>query len=234
MQGRGDGKCLQRLYLGCMSDHADVPLFPVRYTAADLRKAPEEEAVFFLRCGQFHNDVTVFLRQALQSFAEDDDPEPLKLAAVLAVHTNVRFLAARLSEGWKMVDGHFQQVFTSYGEAIPQTVQSDFKKLRQYFGKDCLVRNLRNNIASHYDHNMIREAYRALGAEEPMIDYLAETEGNSLFFSAEIATLASLNQLVGADEVTKAIATIRAEVMKVARWFQDVIWAYMKASWSAT
>ncbi|TCS12390.1 hypothetical protein [Caulobacter sp. BK020] len=210
--------------------HSTIAIYPLRYTAADLKVVPEDEAVFFLMCGQLQNDIVILLRQVIQARIVDSDIEPLRLAAATAGMMNIRMLAARISEGWKLIKDRFQIIFMkTYGDTIDQTAKNDLAWLKTYFSNSNLVRQVRDNAVAHFDPKMALEGFRRLKAEEPMIDLHAREEGNTIFFSAESLMLSSLHHMVGTDEPLEALNRIGEEVIDITRKLGNVVRAYLKA-----
>lgn len=206
-----------------------VAIYPLRYTAADLKKLPEEDAVFFLMCGQLQNDLVILMRQLLQAKIVEGDAEPLRLASSTAAMLNIRMLAARLSEGWKLIKGRFQRVFLAYGDDITPDAKEDMKWLRPYFSNDNIVRKIRDNTVSHFDLNVAHDGFRNLREDEPMIDLHAHIEGNTIFFSGETLMLSSLHCLAGSDTASEALDKISTEILEISRRLGNVVRSYLRA-----
>jgi hypothetical protein len=209
--------------------HGVVAIYPLQYVAADLQAAPEEEAVSFLMCGQLQNDIVILMRQVLQAKIVDSEAEPLRLAAATAAMLNMRMLAARLSEGWKLIKDSFQLNFRAYGSDIDQDAKDDLVWLKPYFSGTNLVHTIRNKAVSHFDREVALEGYRKLSPNEPMIDLHALAEGNTIYFSGEALMLSSLHHLTGIEDVMQALDQIGDEIIDVARRLGNVVRAYLKA-----
>lgn len=206
-----------------------IEIFPLRYTPADLASVPQDEALFFLMCGQLHNDIAVLQRQTLQARALPGDAEPLRTAAATAASLNTRLLVGRVSEGWSFVQHRFQKAFRDYGGAIPADAKTDLAELNQYFGGTCLIRILRNRVAAHFDQDAAREAYGSLDPAEPLVDFHSRLEGNTIYFSGEALMLTAMHQIAGEADAAASLDRIFGEVLAVSQRLSNVIWAFLKA-----
>jgi hypothetical protein len=190
------------------------------YTKADLDKAPEDEAVFFLMCCQMHNEVATLYRLLIQNPIQPDAPEPVKAAAATTSLLALRMLAGRLYESWEYIRGRYRARYDAYGDAISQEAKSDFAALGKYFGKHSLIYRLRNKVSFHSDEENMRLGYRALPQDEVLVDHHHAFRGNTVFYGSEMMMTSAMNTLVeGAVSAELAFETIQAEIREVASRF---------------
>jgi hypothetical protein len=206
-----------------------IEIWPVRYTKADLTGAPDDEAIFFLMCGQLQNDLVILMRQLLQASHVPGDDEPTRLASTTAWHLNLRYLAARVTEGWNLIKGRFQKVLADYGLEIRDTARRDLPALARYFSDTNNLRTVRNKLAAHFDQDVARAAYDALGPDEPLVDLHAAVEGNTIFFSGEVLMLASIRGLAEHKPPQEALEGISRELLDIASKLGNVVRAYLLA-----
>jgi|GEM_PF-4586499 len=219
-------------YISGMADPyqlESVEIFPLRYTVADLRAVPEEEAVYFLMCGQLQNDIVILMRQLLQARIVKGDEQPVRLVTATSAMLNMRILAARLAEGWPLIKDRFGLVFNEYEADITDEAKADLVWLRRYFSDKNRLRDVRDKAASHFDPEIFRDGFRKLDDAEPMIDFHAHIEGNTIYFSGEALMLSALVHLSGEDDAATALDALGEEVLDVARRFGTVVRAYLQA-----
>jgi hypothetical protein len=210
------------------SESGSVEVYPLRYTAALLKALPEDEAVFFLMCGQLQNDLVILMRQLLQARIVEGDAEPLRLASATAAMLNMRTLAGRLEEGGKFLRGRFQQVLLRYEANVKIDAKTDLAWLNRYFSSKNLVRTVRDKAVAHFDQDVARDAFRKLSPEEPMVDFHSPSEGNTIYFSGEALMLASLIHLCPEEDLQKALDGVADEILDVAKKVGNVVRAYLQ------
>ena len=84
-------------------------------------------------------------------------------------------------------------------------------------------------MAAHFDQDVARAAFRSLDPTEPLIDFHAETEGNTIFFSAEAVMLSSMHRLKGGETVSQSLQSTSDEVLAVASQLGNVVRSYLRA-----
>ncbi len=223
------GSAHGRLSCAMVKKSAPVEIYPLRYTAGDLAAVPEDDALFFLMCGQLQNDIVILSRQVILARMEDGSPEPVRMAAMTVNLVNMRMLAGRLAEGWDLIRDRFQRLFREYGDVITPAAVADLKSLNVYFANDCLIRTLRNKIAAHIDQAVMRDAYKGIEAERNFTDYLARMEGNTIFYSGEILMVEAIHRLVQGADLQASLNALGEEVIRIARLEGSVVREYLRA-----
>jgi hypothetical protein len=113
-------------------------------------------------------------------------------------HFVTRMLVGTLFEGWRMFEKSFfgSAISKKYESQLEEPGKSDLDELKKYFGKKNIIGELRNKFAFHYDADKIRSELSLVSADDPSHIYLAEVQGNSLYYVAEeIVGLAMLRHI---------------------------------------
>jgi hypothetical protein len=197
-----------------------VAVYAFRYSKAQLDRAPEDERTFFLMLCHLINDATYFQKVALFALNRREQSGPVATSATMLALTMLRMLAGRLREGLPLIQDQWARLVQRYPE-IPEA-QTKAREIRRYFNPaNNLVHRIRNDAGFHETPEHVRDAYNAFHDEEPLIDYMAEEMGNSIYSAADLIRAIAMQRIVGAPDMRTALETMATEIVGVSSMFSD-------------
>ncbi len=207
-----------------------MQVYAFRYTKAQLDRAPEDERTFFLMLCQLLNDVTFLQKITLTSLNSRVEGGPTQVVNSLLALTMMRFTAGRLREGYTLIKDQWSPLAPKYPELVDGAAH--IKALRKYFNnKDNIVHRLRNDAGFHESPDHVRAAYADYPAGEPMIDYVAEHRGNTIYAAADIVRAVAMQHITGQDSIENMLVTTSTEVMAVSSMFADFGNEFLPVFW---
>jgi hypothetical protein len=134
-----------------------------------------------------------------------------------------RILVGKLYEGWELLrKGYFEsQISKRYDEKLNKEAKDGLGKLKQYFGRDNLIKEIRNNFAFHYSVEDAKSVLAQDLNEEELLMYLAESNGNTLYYFSEYIVNYALLEAIEKGDPGKALERLISESSKVVSWFND-------------
>ena len=209
-----------------------ITLYTFQYTKADLDKAPAQDRLFFLMTTGLANDIQM-LNKTLAVIIDNESSESTEIEkqgnnsfAILIL----RMLCGRLSEGWKLLNHFMITLKSEYESDMTEVGRAGLCGLDTYFnlrkGKHSLISKIRNRVAFHSDQSLVEAAYNSLDPKTELGDYLHETIGNTLYFSAELLQFESLTKLMAGQPIDRALDQLWDEVQQQTKHFNDVIMSF--------
>jgi hypothetical protein len=97
---------------------AVIEIYEIPFSKAQLDATPEDERIFYLMAGQLANDLN-FLTKLLMFAINPVDGPPVRARVNTSLAMfQVRLLAGRLHEGWKMMKGKlFRDIHRKYDQS---------------------------------------------------------------------------------------------------------------------
>lgn len=207
-----------------------VEVYAFTYTKAQLDRAPEDERTFFLMLCQLLNDVTFLQKVTLTSLNSRMEGGPTQAVNSLLALTMLRFTAGRLREGYTLIKDQWSPLAPRYPELVDGAAY--IKALRKYFDKkDNVVHRLRNDAGFHESPDAIRKAYEEFPADEPLIDYVTERRGNTIYAAADLVRAIAMQHITGQPSVEAMLETTATEIRAVSGLFADFGNEFIPAFW---
>lgn len=129
----------------------------------------------------------------------------------------LRLLAGKAFEGWEMLR---RLLFASpdarelEGELV-ETGKSSLGRLKRYFGKQNLVRTIRNSFAFHFSPEQLESQLER--TNESLDLFLENKSGvNSLFYFAEVLATSAIIEQTGAKSLEEGFDAVVKDVIGVA------------------
>lgn len=189
-----------------------------------LDAAQEEERTLFLMLGHFANQCAILSKWVAWCGPRDGMPELEAKGRVAQSMMVLSLLAAKLNEGWELLQKQFfaSKVSREYASKLEKDAQEALRDLGHYFGKDNAINTCRNEFAFHYDPGALKAHYATLPPDEETIFYACEFSGCNLFHVAEMAAGHSLLSKLGKGDRQVGMELLVEETLKVSGWFQVV------------
>ena len=190
-----------------------------------LDAAPENERALFLMLGHFSNQSAILGKWVAWCGPVDGLSELESKGRVAQAMMVITLLAAKLNEGWELLQKQFfgSGVSKEYAAKLEIGAQGALKELGRYFGKENVIRTCRDEYAFHYDPNAVKAHYTTLPAGEETDFYLCEFSGCNLFHVAEMAASHALLEELGKGDRRAGMELLIDETLKVLTWFQVFI-----------
>ncbi len=155
-----------------------------------LREVPREEVELFLTLGHLHNELALFQRLVIWSFsAREGMPEPHLQAQMTQTMILLRYLGARMFEGWQTIvkDYFGRKISKTYDAELSGLARQAYKSIKSfdYDSGENSLRSLRNAFAFHSSGGDIGRGLEHL-ADETLDFYLGEVMDASLFHASEV------------------------------------------------
>jgi hypothetical protein len=207
-----------------------IEIYQITFSKAQLDAVPEDERTFYLMAGQLANDLNFLTKFLMFAINPVDGPPVLARVNTSLAMFQVRLLAGRLHEGWKMMKGKpFRDLCRKYEQELTSDTKTNLADLKTYFVRNTnLVEKIRNKVGFHSDVQLFKEGYNSFPPTEIFVDYLASARGHCLYFSGEIINVFAMTKLLPNMEWQKAFDAIARETTEIAFKITDVILDFMK------
>jgi hypothetical protein len=195
-----------------------------------LDAAPEDERTLFLIAGQFVNELNI-LTKLDYYFAKNStsQQEIVKRANMTASMLLFQLTAGKANEGWELVKERFSPLYPRYEANLDDATKERLEELKKYFGKRNLVNAIRNRAGFHFDGEVMAMGYAEFPNTEVFRDYLAESHGNSLYYSAAIISTVGIAKITSESDWKAGLDKFAQEVPCIARKVADFLIGYMTA-----
>lgn len=200
-------------------------LYKVLLSKEDIRTLTEEEKVFFIQAGTVLNEVNILIKLLIISNKESENSVVAK-----AQHSQTIFfmslLSGKLWECWIFLHKAYfkSKLAKKYESILSNEGQESLKELKTYFGKDNLIKNIRNKLAFHYDTQEVTDQIPAILLDQIPEIYLAESQGNSLFYISDILRLKTILEYTGNSDAKVAKEALFSEILRIAELFVQFIY----------
>jgi hypothetical protein len=190
-----------------------------------LDDAPEDERTLFLMLGHFANQAAILGKWAAWANAGEVKSELEKKGRVAQSIMVMTLLAAKLNEGWELLQKQYFGAGVSkvYAPELEQGAEDAVKELGRYFGKNNAIRTCRDQYAFHYDTEALKARYKTLPNDEETDFYLCEFTACNLFHVAEMAAGHALLENLGKGDRRAGMELLIIETMKVSMLFQTFV-----------
>ncbi|MFC0666138.1 hypothetical protein ACFSKY_14515 [Azotobacter chroococcum] len=199
-----------------------------------LRQMPEDERALFVLLAHVANELNV-LNKLFYICSQHRKDEKWHIHA----HTTQALIIARLFvgklyEAWEALQqGYFKSMLgRKYTPLLPADAKESLSKLKKYFGKPNIVRELRNNFAFHYSLEHIKGTLnKNLNKDEPdsseMIAYMSNSIGNTLYYFSESVIGAAILEKIDQSQPAAAFDKLIVESTDLMAWFNEFIGGIM-------
>lgn len=204
-----------------------ITVYPRRYGAIHLKRAPKEESSLFLRFNQLCNDlntINCLTMGAINYLHKNEDDVVVKTGQDTMLFFILRMLCGRLYEGYKLVQEHGKVI-----NAVSwlENEAAALKGLHSYFSNPKnLVKQVRHNMGFHNDPETHELALDQMPNNTTLVDYIGDMRGHFLFGSAEALNAGALITLSGKSDFSEAIQALLEELPQVSNKFIDLADGY--------
>jgi len=195
----------------------------VHISMTKLRTVPEHERTLFVLLGHVVNEINVLNKTFYLATQFEEEPRWRVHAHISQSLVFARALVGKLNEGWELLQkGYFKsQLSREYDKHLDSEAKSALDNLKRYFGRENLVSEIRNRFAFHYSLPDAKAALDRDLDDDEMLMYLADDNGNTLYYFSEYVINTGLLEAIESDAPDKALARLMTESAQVVRWFND-------------
>ena len=221
-------RLIRRLKLSMTIRSRTVKIYRVSISETKLSSIPEDERVFFIQSAYLVDELSFLLK--LLFFANGKSEVEEEQRGLFTQHIFVaRMLAGTLSKGWQILEKSFfgSGISVKYESQLEESVRSDLKELKRYFGRKNIIREIRNKFSYHHDANEIRNELSLVPSGSGYDIYLAKNPANSLYCIAQeiagLALLRRIKEVEQVDDIDDAYARLFSDVESVSKKFRSVL-----------
>lgn len=214
-----------------------MDVFRFQLERETLDAVPAAERTLFLLLGHFANQAAILGKWAnwCSHFENLSNVEYKgRVAQSLFVLT---LLSGKLCEGWELLQSCFfgNALSKIYEPKLSDDARQGLQELKGYFGKDNLLRKVRNEYAFHYDPDALQVHYGQLPKDEACEVFLSDAVGYNLFHIAEMATGHAMLVNIGNGDAQAGMDKLVVESLRVSGWFQMFVggffYAFFQTHW---
>ena len=232
-----------------------VKLYKFKISLKDLKKAPKQEQVFFVKALELAQEINTLQKLMLLS----DNVKRKKGSVQESAQINlslyfIRILAGALCEAFKFIRLYYcleildhekklksyakkkslKCLIHTYKNLMRNNGNESLVKIREYFsktGKTNTIKTIRNKFAYHHDFPAIYKNIDTVLDEADPIVFLSERSGNCHYqFAANLNTAALIHEIgLAKDQYKEGLERIIGETIKMAGHFGNFLNDYITA-----
>ena len=198
-----------------------MKIYKVNLTKSELSSLPENELTFFLQACRMLNEINILHKVTFFS-----NRDGLSVVEERAQNSQSLFfltiLSGKLWESWELLQKDYfgSKLSKTYHNQLPDDAKDDLDNLKIYFGKpDNLVKQIRNNIAFHFDSDELMKQFKQSNDDEIFEIYLSGKQGNSCYFLPYALLLKAILEWTGITDPFKATDAFFSDLLKTAGLF---------------
>jgi len=108
------------------------------------------------------------------------------------------------------------QVSKKYESRLSDEGVEGLAYMKQYFGKNAWIYNVRKWFSFHYERQQIINQLEQMPENEALEIFLSETKGNSLYFASSMLYSRGIAATINAGDMKKGFSTYLSETSEVA------------------
>lgn len=185
-----------------------------------LKLLPKNELAFFIQAGSVLNEINVLHKVILVSNRKmltevETRAQNYQSLFILSI------LTGKLYESCRFLERNYftSKLSRDYHDLLSDVAKTNLDNLKQYFGKENLIKKIRNNLAFHYGTEEIESQIEKMLSDEVPEIYLSENQGNSFYYLSSNIYLRMLLSFTEEAEPFPALDQLFKEVLNVANWF---------------
>lgn len=206
-----------------------MKIYDIPISKKQLDSFPAKERLFFIQIGHLANELLTLNRLLLfisNSHCTTEIEIRAKNSQALLL---IRLCSGKLFEGWQMLQSNYfgSQLSKKYYNLLSADGQNSLDKIKQYFSKKNLIKDIRDNFAFHYSSEELEIQLPKIEGTDSLNIYLGKALGNSFYYFADVLVgIAMLGKVQGVNP-QKSMNTLFADPVNVIKWFLDFIGSCM-------
>jgi hypothetical protein len=197
-----------------------MDLYKVTISKEEIKSLPQKEVLFFIQAGAALNEINILTKLLIISNKEVDGAIETKAQNSQTLFI-LSLLTGKLWECWMFFQkAYFQsKIAKDYDKLLPESAKEHLAELKNYFGKDNLIKKVRHKLAFHYDTDEVQKQMPDLIEDELPEFYLSEGQGNSFFYISDMIRMKIILEYTGKTKPLEALNTFFGEVLDTAKLF---------------
>jgi len=206
-----------------------MEIFKIPISEQQLDSIPADERLFFMQIGHLANELSTLNRLLLfvgNSTGTTELESQIRNSHALLL---VRLCSGKLFEGWQMLQRDYfgSKLSMKYDLLLDESGKASLSKIKRYFSKKNLIKDIRDNFAFHYSSEDLQNQLQGFKDTGTLYFYLANADGNSFYSFADVFVgFAMLGKVPGADP-QKAMDTLFGDPLRAIKWFLAFIGSCM-------
>lgn len=197
-----------------------MKIYKIAINKKDLAHVPEQEKIFFFQIGIMLNEINMLHKITYFSKKEgvSEIEEKAQTTQSLFFHS---LLIGKLWECWKSLQKTFFKCGLSkqYEQLLNNKGKESLNNLKNYFGKNEWISDIRNKFSFHYDPAEISKQLNRMPNDELLEIYLAKSQGNSLYYMSSQVHLMGILATISDSDDRLALNRYFSETLEVANSF---------------
>lgn len=184
---------------------------------------PDKERTLFFLLGHAINEINVLNKLFYLSNQYDVSDKWRRHAHLTQGLVLARTLTGKLWEAWELLTkAYFKtQLSKDYHVKLNDEAKNALKSLQKYFGRENLIKTLRNSFSFHYDVNEVSKLVPEEFDPDELISYMSQTNGNTLYYFSEYAVNVALLDSISHGDPAGAMEALIKESAEVVGWFNE-------------
>jgi hypothetical protein len=153
----------------------------VQLSKSDFEKMPERERLAILLLGHFANEINILSKLLIMSSNRMGDHNTAERRAHHSQTLVIgRLFAGKLFEGWNVIKAQYfgTKLSREYTPLLDDKAKAALDNLKTYFSNaKNPIRRVRNKLASHYDEDVVKEAFSRVPEAEDWEFLIARNYG---------------------------------------------------------
>lgn len=178
------------------------------FSHAELAALPEAEQLLFVQLAHVLNDLR-YIQTLVQTAAQSVNTSCGAEQSVSLHHLafSLRLLYGTLKEGWKLTKNCWgkDKLGGIFYQRLPDDAKHAYKSLNMYFGGSNYVCDVRDNLAFHYDLELVRSVLGNADASQTHAMFIGQINANNFFAFAESLHNEAIAALAGTPDAKAGI-----------------------------
>jgi len=191
-----------------------------KVSLSSFKSLPKDDQIFIVQILQFMNEINILETGIHASWnGKNELPRLQRLAQKAQILFYVKTLAGKLYEGWLLTTKTYNKgMARRYDSLIPEASRRAMKQLKKYFGRNNIVKGIRQKYAFHYDSKRIEEV---IGCHYPNGELTFVLPGKTGYGFCDLsADMTDASMLANIDsDGDKALDLMLKDILDVSTWF---------------
>lgn len=163
-----------------------------------LKQMPDKDRALFFMLGHVSNEINVLNKLFYLSNQYDHSERYQQHAHITQGMVIARTLIGKLWESWGLLKSAYYgaKLSACYDTSLSDEAREALKSLGRCFGRNSFIAQIRNSFAFHYSVDEIRKILSGDLSPEELINYMAGSNGNTVYYASEYVTNVAILQAV--------------------------------------
>jgi len=206
-----------------------MKIYDIPISKKHLDSFPNDERLFFVQIGHLANELLTLNRLLLFVSNSPTTTQLETRAKNSQALLLIRLCCGKLFEGWQMLQSSYfgSQLSKQFDGWLDENGQKGLDKIKQYFSKQNLIKDIRDNFAFHYSSGDLEAQLRVNEGTDTLNIYFGNAQGNSYYYFADVLVGRAMLRKVKGVEPQEAMNTLFENPISAIEWFLAFIHSCM-------